>query len=156
MKSLLSLSVMLAAFAVQAQTGATKTTTTTTTTTSGSASSPSQACSQLIEATKANNFDKVAEMMAMPRHKNEKMPNKKAEAKFDDMHKKYLSEIQNMTCSTEQIAGDHATVIAETQNERRLIPFVQTDGQWKFDMHTYRALYMMDEKMGKGKKSKSM
>lgn len=116
------------------------------------ATSPTQACNRIVEAAKSNNFDQVAGLMAMPDHKKEKM-DKKTRAKFDSMHSEYMSDIQKMTCGDEQVAGDRAMVTAQTDQEKRLIPFIQKEGQWKFDMKTYRAFYM-DEK--KGKKSKSM
>lgn len=121
---------------------------------SAGAQTPTQACSKLIDAAKTDNFDAVAGMMLTPDYKK-KDTRKKHKAKFEKMHDEYLSDIRNMTCTNEQIAGDHAVVTAETKEDKRLIPFVQSQGQWKFDMRTYRAFYGV-EKDKKSMKQKSM
>lgn len=117
----------------------------------GSAATPREACQQMVDAAKANQYDRVAQMMASePSMKRMKM---KSEKRFDRMHTKYMSEIQNMSCGSEQLAGTHAMVTAETGSERRLIPFIQSEGQWKFDMKTYKAFYRDEQK---SQKSQSM
>ncbi|MFN8792482.1 MAG: hypothetical protein ACK5Y2_13590 [Bdellovibrionales bacterium] len=114
-----------------------------------SAATPREACQQMVDAAKANRYDRVAQMIA-PDASTKKMK-MKSEKGFDRMNTKYMSEIQNMSCGTEQLAGAHAMVTAETGTERRLIPFIQSEGQWKFDMKTYKAFYRHDQKDQKAK-----
>lgn len=111
-------------------------------------SSPLQACNQLVDAAKTKDYEKASQFMMAPSHKMGmvgKKPNKK---KFEKMHQSYLNEIQNISCTEEQVAGDRAIVTATAQNQQRLIPFVQQEDGWKFDMKTYRSFYG-DEKHGK-------
>lgn len=122
-----------------------------------SAQTPTQVCSQLVAAAKANQFEKAQSLMHMPEHgmKNAagSRSQKMQKAGFDKMHSTYFSAIKDMTCASESIAGMHAVVTASSQNEKRLIPFVQDKGDWKFDMKAYRAIYSEEKQQ---KKSQSM
>lgn len=166
MKRLLSISVLLVAFCACSQKSKTSSADASTDSTAMSSSaastsmngaaagSPLQTCNQLVEAAKANNYEQASELMVMPqRKKAAARVGKSPQKKFAKMHQDYLTEIQNISCTEEQVAGDHAIVTATSQDEQRLIPFVQQEGSWKFDMKTYRAFYS-DEKSGM--KSKSM
>jgi hypothetical protein len=99
-------------------------------------------CKELIAAAKADNFEAVSSMMIFPDHGKTKMAmNKKNKMEFEKMHKENMAAIRDMTCGSELIAGDRAMVTAMSKDEERLIPFIQKDGKWKFDMKTYRAFY---------------
>ncbi len=170
MKSLLTLSV----FFVAAISGAQSTTTSKTTkitaptatqapqasaaagTATGTAApttTPTQTCNKLVEAAKSNNYESMAGLVMTHEHgkghgKKDGMK-KPSKAKFDKMHAEYMSEIKDVTCGNEMVAGDRAVVTAESTTQKRLIPFVQADGQWKFDMKTYRSFYAGDAKDAK-------
>ncbi len=109
---------------------------------------PLQVCGQLVEAAKADNFTTAAGLMLAPKGGKH---HAKGSPKFHKMGADYLKEIKTITCATEQIAGTRAFVTAETGAEKRLIPFVQDGGQWKFDMKTYKSFYATGKKHGKNK-----
>ena len=52
-----------------------------------------------------------------------------------------MSRLKGMKCGSEHIAGDRAFVEAKTKKETRLIPFVNIDGVWRFDVRTYQSFY---------------
>ncbi len=143
MKSLITLPLTLLAFAAWAQTPSSPGT---------GATTPTQACNQLVEAAKADNFEAVMNLTVRPPQAKAKKQDKMIEKKFDKMSQSYLSDIQTMNCGNENVVQDHATVTAQTKDGQRLIPFVQQDGQWKFDMRAYKAFYNIDSKAKKGKK----
>ena len=156
MKHILIISALVMAFAACAQ-KAEKADTNTTTVTTGttvasssanSMSSPLQACNQLVDAAKNKDYERASQLMLTPKHKMGMMGKKSSKKKFNKMHENYLSEVQDISCSEEQVAGDRAFVTATTKNQERLIPFVQAEGGWKFDMKTYRSFYS-DERHGK-------
>lgn len=138
MKSTVILSLVFVAFGAQAETATAGTT-------------PTQVCSQLVEAAKGDNYEMVQNLTMTHGKKKADKGMKAHKAKFEKMQKTYMAKLKEMTCGTEQVAGDHAVVTATAGEEKRLIPFVQAEGQWKFDMHTYRSFYHMDEH-GKGGK----
>ncbi len=154
MKSLLTLSVFFLAVISGAQTTTTSKTNKITTPTAtqapqasaaASSTTPTQTCNKLVEAAKSNNYESMAGLVMTPEHGkgHGKMDGMKkpSKAKFDKMHTAYMSEIKDVTCGNEMVAGDRAVVTAESTTQKRLIPFVQADGQWKFDMKTYRSFY---------------
>lgn len=121
--------------------------------------SPKQVCENLAKAATENNYKAFTEwttmgagpMMGM--HHGKGMMGGKGMKKgdwgmgaptpeaFEKMHKEQMAKLKALGCKDEKIAGDHAWVEATSNNEVRLVPFIKQDGQWKFDMHTYRSFY---------------
>ncbi|MEW6057061.1 MAG: hypothetical protein AB1540_10645 [Bdellovibrionota bacterium] len=63
------------------------------------------------------------------------------------MNKSWLKqEISQTECSDEKIAGDHAFVLAKSDQRERLIPFVKQNGVWKMDAQAYKTLYRMEQR----------
>ena len=52
-----------------------------------------------------------------------------------------MGRLKGMKCGSEHVAGDRAIVEAKTKKETRLIPFVNVDGVWRFDVRTYQSFY---------------
>lgn len=98
--------------------------------------SPTETCQHLVEAAKTNNFKEFQSATVGYQgkaHADGKMVGK--------MGPDYLDKIKSITCGEAHAAGDHAFVEAESGAEKRLIPFVNRDGKWKFDMKTYMSFY---------------
>jgi hypothetical protein len=57
------------------------------------------------------------------------------------MRPQQLERLKDLRCKDEQVAEDHATVLAETEGEKRLIPFVREENGWRFDIRSYASLY---------------
>lgn len=113
-------------FSALAETGTQAATTTT--------QSPTVACSQLVDAAKTGDINAF--------HSNVLGTKKSGTGRrFAKMGHDYMEKIKTISCGAEHIAGDRAFVESETNGEKRFIPFVQKEGQWKFDMKTYRSFY---------------
>ncbi len=116
-------------------------------TTSGNAASPKTACDQIVAAAKKDDFKTVESLTAnwgMPHHgagETAGMNPKKMESDVKSAHQHHLSQLKDLSCGDEHVAGDHAVVEASSQGQKRLIPFVQVNGQWKFDARTYMSFY---------------
>lgn len=114
--------------------------------------SPSKACNSLVQAAKLGDFESFKSASVgwdmMYRHKGEaagKVGKKDMEAKmekdFHKMNREHMSKLKDLSCGTEHIVQNRAMVEAETQGEKRLIPFIQRDGKWMFDAQTYTSFY---------------
>jgi hypothetical protein len=57
------------------------------------------------------------------------------------MDHNYMERLKDLTCTKENIAGDHAVVEAKSEGQERLIPFVKMQDGWKFDERTYHSFY---------------
>lgn len=55
--------------------------------------------------------------------------------------KEQMGRLKGMKCGAEHISGSRAIVEAKTKTEKRLIPFVNVDGVWRFDVRTYESFY---------------
>jgi len=136
MRRFIIIAVALTGFSAWSE-GETKPTTTTET--------PAQICGKLVEAAKADNFEQFQTLSFHYEGKH-----KKGKMKFGKMGTEYMAKIKTITCGSEDIAGEHAYVSAQSEGAKRFIPFVNVEGTWKFDAKTYMSMY---GKMHKGKKS---
>lgn len=119
------------------------------------AKSPKQVCEALVEAAKKDDFegfkqwtmgwhpshrmnDMAGKVMKDGMHKNKEA---KMEKGFHHMHKNHMSQLKDLSCGDEKIAGTHAFVETESKGEKRLVPFAQKDGMWMFDSRTYMSFY---------------
>lgn len=115
--------------------------------------SPKATCAQLAEAAKKDDFPAIQALttdwappgghpgeMAAP-NPSKSGPSQKSPAAIHAMHEHHLSQLKDLTCGSEHVAGDHAVVEAESLGQKRLIPFIQVNGQWKFDARTYMSFY---------------
>lgn len=109
------------------------------------------ACQSMVNAAKSKNFDQFMKMTTdMPAHERKNM--KQTKNNFQKMQTQYMERLQDLNCGNEIVAKDHAVVETESKGEKRLIPFVQTNEGWKFDMKTYMSFYHTDEaQAGKSK-----
>lgn len=58
------------------------------------------------------------------------------------MHRQQMTQIKDLeSCGSQHIADNHAVVEAQSRGQKRLIPFVKEEGQWKFDGSTYMSFY---------------
>lgn len=112
-----------------------------------SAGSPKAVCNELVVAAKKDDFQAFRDLSlnweTHETEKAEKRRSKKEESEVRSAHQSHLSQLKDLSCGAEHIAGDHAMVEAESQGQKRLIPFVQVKGQWKFDAWTYMSFYPM-------------
>ena len=115
-------------------------------------SSPASACKTLAESAKAKDYQAVMNLTdGLPAPGKVKGKQKQG---FDKMHTQYLDKLQDLNCGQEMIAQDRAVVQADSQGQKRLVPFVRTNEGWKFDIRTYRSFY--DTGMAHGKANKKM
>jgi hypothetical protein len=117
------------------------------------AKTPKDVCNRLIEAAKKDDFSAADQYTLWNRDRmssdqqagtmgsSKKSMKNKMEKGFHKVHREHLSMLKNLTCGSETLAGDHAFVETDSQQGKRLIPFVQQGGQWKFDAHTYMSFY---------------
>lgn len=129
-------------------------------------SSPKEVCNAIVEATKKDDFKTVQQWSygwqhghhhqageaAGKHHKGQKHSAKKTEKEFHSMRSQYMSKLKDMQCGSETIADDHAFVQAEAEGSKRLIPFIQKDGKWLFDAHSYMSFYREDIREAKSQK----
>lgn len=119
------------------------------TTTTTPTETPTQICGKLVEAAKAENFD---QFMNLSYHYEGKKA--KGKMKFGKMGANYMTKIKGITCQSEDVAGEHAYVSAQSEGTKRFIPFINVGGAWKFDAKTYMTMYEgMHGGMGHGKTS---
>ncbi|MBI1860595.1 MAG: hypothetical protein HYR96_06735 [Deltaproteobacteria bacterium] len=102
------------------------------------AATPKEVCDSLAKAAQADNFKAFAEMSVGHQGKQEKS--------FHSMHKDRMAALKNLTCGNETVAGKHAIVETAGPTEKRLIPFLEMDGTWKFDVATYKTFYRHEKK----------
>ena len=97
---------------------------------------PKEVCDSLAKAATDNNFKAFTTLTFTEGGK----PAGK-EKNFDKMHKDKMTSLKDLTCGTVTMAGNHAFVEATSQQEKRLIPFIEHGGTWLFDVATYKTFY---------------
>ena len=102
------------------------------------AATPKEVCDSLAKAAQEDNFKAFAQLSVGHASKGEKS--------FHSMHKDKMTALKGLTCGTETVAGTHAIVETAGPTEKRLIPFVEEGGTWKFDVATYRTFYRHEKK----------
>lgn len=141
-KHALGITILLTSVACAANPTTEKTTAkpteTTTTTTATTGTTPTDVCNQLVAAAKTDKIEEVTAVTLMPTGKMDKT----MKGKFHKMHGDYLAKIKDITCGTAHTSNTHAFVEADNKGEKRFIPFVNVNGQWKFDMKTYKSFYV--------------
>lgn len=118
------------------------------------ADSPKKACELLAQAAQKGDYTTARTLMMKPMrgagpeggrrmHKRD-MDGAHMKQRFEEMRNEHMDQLKDLKCSSEQTAGNHAIVTAETQGDKRLIPFVKEGSSWKFDPHTYMSFYHED------------
>lgn len=105
--------------------------------------SPKDACNTIVQAAKNDDFETVKRATAQWSHPGHpgKDNKKNVEKKFHEMHDDYASTLKEISCGSENIADAHAFVEAKSKDEKRFIPFVRENAEWKFDVRTYTSFY---------------
>lgn len=105
------------------------------TTANNSSLTPMAVCQSMAQAAKNGDFKAYQNFsFGAPQHKGNK-------AGFDKMHQKYFDRLKDLSCTSENVSGNHAFVQASSQGQERLIPFKRTPDGWKFDAKTYMSFY---------------
>lgn len=120
-----------------------------------SADSPKAVCDQLARAARKDDFQAFQALStgwtsqmasghgaSSPPQGGATTPGK-AESELHSVHQSHLGQLKDLRCDAEHIADDHAVVEAESQGRKRLIPFIEVKGHWKFDARTYLSFYPM-------------
>ncbi len=105
-------------------------------------------CRTLVNKVIDKDFKAVQELSLKPNMPKHKKLSKKG---FNEMHEEHLAELKDLECLREMVSEDHAVVEAESEGNKRLIPFVNTDTGWKFDSGAYMAFYNYGSKKHKHK-----
>lgn len=107
------------------------------------ATSAKDACKIIVEAAKKDDFETVR-LYTTPTGRGEGERRKEAERRFHRMHRDQLAKLKDLSCGSEHRADAHAVVEAESEGRKRLVPFVEEKGGWKFDLRTYLSFYRQD------------
>lgn len=118
---------------------------------------PKQVCDTLIQAAKSDDFKTVQLNTRAWDHGGRSQRAGRAAGKsgmganssdlgrfeqgFHKMVQKNMAQLKEISCGSETVAGEAAMVVAEGKDSKRLIPFTQEGGKWKFDARAYMSLY---------------
>jgi hypothetical protein len=103
--------------------------------------SPKAACKSMVEAAKKGDFNELKGLSSGWDRVQHTAQEKSLKKGFEHMHQTQMDKLKDLKCGKEQVAEDHAIVIAESGEKERIVPFVKEGMGWKFDARTYMTFY---------------